>query len=384
VFPAVGGKRRIAELGGRAYCAKGSDSGRDSVRRSRLLYAPPPMGMILDMASPSPEKRDPVAETRMTIGEHLNELRARLVRSLLAFVLACLLCIWPAKYFLIVLARPYQLILDKYDQPASFLQTSPIEVLLIYIKVVIFAALVLSGPYIIYQIWSFVAAGLYKHEKKWVRKLVPVSVGLFVSGVAFMYVFALLLALSFLVGFSDWLSLPSPSPTALERMIVGGSKVSAPSTQPATVELPKAPALVVDPEDPAPGMFWFNVPERKLKFRDANGTLSVRLHDDERQPFVTTHFKIGEYLTFVLVLTVAFGLAFQMPLVVVFLVRTGIVPLKTFKKYRKVVILITVIIAGMIAPADLMSHVLLSSVMILLFEIGLFVAGRGPKRVRAG
>jgi sec-independent protein translocase protein TatC len=339
--------------------------------------------MMLGMAQSSRQERDPVAETRMTIGEHLDALRASLVRSLLAFVLACLVCIWPAKYLLIVLARPYQLILDKYDQPASFLQTSPIEVLLIYVKVVIFAALVLSGPYIIYQIWSFVAAGLYKREKKWVYKLVPISVGLFVSGVVFMYVFVLLLALSFLVGFSDWLSLPSPSPTALERMIVGRSAASAPSTQPGTFDAPMVPTLAKDPKDPPAGSIWFNAPERKLKFHDANGTLSVRLHRDDRQPFVTTHFKIGEYLTFVLVLTVAFGLAFQMPLVVVFLVRTGIVPLKTFKKYRKVVILITVIIAGMIAPADLMSHALLSSAMILLFEIGLFVAGRGPKRVPA-
>ncbi len=340
--------------------------------------------MMLGMAQSSQPKRDPVAETRMTIGEHLDELRARLVRSLVAFVVACLLCIWPAKYLLIVLARPYQLILDKHNQPASFLQTSPIEVLLIYIKVVIFAALVLSGPYIIHQIWSFVAAGLYKREKKWVHRLVPISVSLFVSGVVFMYVFVLLLALGFLVGFSDWLSLPSPSPTALERMLVGGSAASAPSTQPATVELPKAPALAEDPKDPAPGSIWFNAPERKLKYRlSADETYSARMEPDERQPFVTTHFKIGEYLTFVLVLTVAFGLAFQMPLVVVFLVRTGIVPLKTFKKYRKVVILITVIIAGMIAPADLMSHLLLSSVMILLFEVGLFVAGRGPKRVPA-
>jgi sec-independent protein translocase protein TatC len=336
------------------------------------------------MASPTSDKPDPVAERRMTIGQHLDELRACLVRSLLAFVLACLLCIWPSKYLLMVLARPYQFIMEKHDQSANFLQTHPIEILLIYIKVVIFAGLVVSGPYIIHQIWSFVATGLYKNEKKWVHKLVPVSVGLFVAGVVFMYVFVLLLALNFLVGFSSWLSLPSPSPTVLEKMLVGDRDTPVPGTQPSIVEAPVVPALGQDPNHPTTGTVWFNAHEHKLKFRGAEKTYSVQLHRDEHQPLVTTHFKLGEYLTFVLVLTVAFGLAFQMPLVVVFLVRTGIVPLETFRKYRKVVIMVTVVIAGMIAPADLMSHVLLSGAMILLFEIGLLVAARKPKPASEG
>jgi len=335
---------------------------------------------MLDMAQSSREEGEPVAETRMTIGEHLDELRGCLVRSLLAFVLACLACIWPAKYLLQLIARPYVLALQHFEQPGSFLQTNPVEVILIYIKVVIFAGLVISSPYIIHQIWSFVAAGLYKRERKWVYKLVPVSIGLFLVGVIFMYLFVLLLALKFLVGFSGWLSLPSPNPTALEQMLVGGSDTPVPSTQPATVEPPKAPALVEDPNHPPPGMFWFNVAERKLKYRlSADETYSVQLRRDQRQPFVMTHFKIGEYLTFVLVLTLAFGLAFQMPLVVVFLVRTGIVPIETFRKYRKVVILIIVIIAAMIAPPDFMSHLLLSGPMIVLFELGLLFARKKPK-----
>ncbi|MFQ5804838.1 MAG: twin-arginine translocase subunit TatC [Phycisphaerae bacterium] len=335
------------------------------------------------MASSSAEERESSDQRRMTISEHLDELRGCLVRSLLAFVAACLLCIWPAKYLLMLLARPYQLILDKHDQTANFLQTQPIEILLVYIKVVVFAGLVISAPYIIHQVWSFVAAGLYKHEKKWVHKLVPISVGLFITGVVFMYLFVLLLALNFLVGFSGWLSLPNSSPTILEEALLGVDNATAPSTQPTIVEALKVPTFAEDPNDPPAGMVWFNATERKLKYEGAEETYSVRLRRDERQPLVTTHFKLGEYLTFVLVLTVAFGLAFQMPLVVVFLVRTGIVPLETFRKYRKVVILVTVIIAGMIAPADLISHVLLSGAMILLFEIGLLFARKRPKSVPA-
>ncbi len=319
----------------------------------------------------------------MTIGEHLDELRARLVRSLLVFVAACIVCIWPAKFLLELIARPYVLALYQHDHPTNFLQTSPVEVILIYMKVVIFAALVISGPYLLYQAWSFVATGLYKYEKKWVYKLVPVSIGLFLAGVVFMYVFVLLLAMNFLVGFSSWLPLPDPQPTAFEQALLGAEDVAEPTTQPALDGAPSVPEFTVDPEDPPEGVVWFNLGDRKLKYRGTDEIFSVQMKRDSRRSMVTPHFKIGEYLSFVLVLTLAFGLAFQMPLVVVFLARTGIVPIETFKKYRKMVILIIVVLAGMIAPADLMSHLILSVAMIMLFEIGLLIARRKPKSASA-
>jgi sec-independent protein translocase protein TatC len=97
---------------------------------------------------------------------------------------------------------------------------------------------------------------------------------------------------------------------------------------------------------------------------------------------VTTHFKIGEYLTFVLILTIAFGIAFQMPLIVYFLIRSGLVPAATFRKYRKVVIVIIVFFAGTLAPPDLLSHLMLTGPMVLLFEIGLFLGSRRTKAKR--
>lgn len=315
----------------------------------------------------------------MTIGEHLDDLRGCLVRSLLAFVVACLVCIWPAKYLLALIARPVVMTLRKYGQPDSFLATGPVETLLMYMKVVIFAGLVISAPYIIHQLWNFVAIGLYEREKRWVRKLVPASIGLFFVGVIFMYLFALLLALKFLVGFSTWLPLPDIRPTVIEKMVLGYGDQQAPETQPAIFEAPAVPLLEDDPNQPPVGAIWYNLIDQKLKVRSTDGVYSVQMLRDDRRAMVTTHFRIGEYLTFVLVLTIAFGLAFQMPLVVVFLVRTGIVSLDTLRRYRKIVILIVVVIAGIVAPADLMSHVLLATVMIALFEVGMLFAGKQAK-----
>lgn len=312
----------------------------------------------------------------MTLGEHLEELRGCVVRSLVALVLACLVCIWPARHLLGLIARPVVLALRRHGQPDSFLATSPVENILVYIKVVLISGLVVAGPYILYQLWRFVAAGLYPHEQAWVRRLVPASVALFVGGVLFMYAVVLVVSLNFLVGFSGWLPLPQPEPNAFERAILRIPEVSEPASQPAVGEAGRVPLLRRDPQQPPVGAVWVNLPDGKLKVRCPDRTYSVQLLGDDRRALVTTHFRIGEYLSFVLVMTIAFGAAFQMPLVVLFLAWSGIVRVETLRRYRRIVILIIVIVAGVLAPPDLLSHLLLSAPMWLLFETGLLLAGR--------
>jgi Sec-independent protein secretion pathway component TatC len=205
---------------------------------------------------PKPAHDNPDS-VRMTIGEHLDELRGCVSRSLVALVLACLLCIWPAKYLLVLLARPVVLALQAHGQPNSFLATSPTEPIVIYIKVVVVAGLIVASPYIIRQLWGFVAAGLYRHEREWAFRLVPVSIGLFLVGVVFMYVFVLIVSLNFLIGFGAWLKLPTGGPTALEELLLGGKHHISTSTQPAATSQPAVPFLANDPERPPTGTVWF-------------------------------------------------------------------------------------------------------------------------------
>jgi sec-independent protein translocase protein TatC len=325
-----------------------------------------------------------VDATRMTLGEHLDELRSCVIRSLLALVFACLIFIWPSKYLLAILARPVVLVLQIHGQPNSFLATSPVEAFLVYIKVVLIFALVAAGPYVVYEMWSFIAKGLYPREKAWVHRLVPASVGLFLAGVLFMYFFALPASLNFLVGFNTWLPLPHPRPTFWDRTVLHIEQPPETATQPGTSGPPLVPLLAEDPEHPAPGSVWINGMENRLKVRAADGrTYSVQLSRDDRRAMVTPYFRIGEYLTFVLMLVIAFGAAFQMPLVVLFLARSGLVRVPTLRRYRKVVIMVIVIIAGMLAPPDLLSHLLLSVPMWLLFELGLWLAARQMKKRQA-
>lgn len=317
----------------------------------------------------------------MSIGEHLDELRGCLIRSLTALVVACLVCALPVKWWLLPwMMRPFILVAKKLKQPPSLLATAPVEGFVVYMKVVLVTGLVIASPYIAGQIWNFVAAGLYPKERRWVTRLVWPSVFLFSGGVVFMYVFALLLSLKFLIGFNSAFTVPDFYPTALERHLLG-----MPEEQPdhATSRPAGVPLLHADPADQPPGAMWFNTTDGVLKIVGVDGVYTQQLHRQSETSLVTTHFKIADYLNFVLVLMIAFGLAFQMPLVVVFLVRSGIVPAATLRKYRRVVILLIVIIAGILAPPDLLSHLLLSGPMILLFEIGLLVAGRDRSRAAA-
>ena len=152
------------------------------------------------MAKSRKQLPDHPDEVRMTIGEHLDELRGCLIRSLLAVFAACLICMYPARWIFQAIAAPAIIVLSLKGQDVSFLQTGPTEGILVYIKVVLIAALILSGPYVLFQVWSFVATGLYAKERQYVHKLIWPSVGLFASGVIFMYFLVLPLALNFLIG----------------------------------------------------------------------------------------------------------------------------------------------------------------------------------------
>src|SRR5262245_10856194 len=250
----------------RCVCAK------DAMRTTlRVLY--PPESVCMELL-PGKLPDDP-NEVRMTIGEHLDELRAVVIRGLVALVIVGIACVWPMKYLLGIIARPLLLAQAKHHQPTNFLITNPAETLLIFIKVVLISALIIASPYIIYQIWTYVASGLYRHERAWVQKLVPFSVGLFVIGVLFMYFVMLPICLDFLIGFSAWLPMPELTPMPWERAFVTHHQ---PETQPAATQpaIPPVPLLSNDPARPDTGEMWFNLDESKLKLHGVDKTYSLQ------------------------------------------------------------------------------------------------------------
>ena len=139
------------------------------------------------MSSPSDNKpEDELAGTEAPFVSHLIELRDRLIRATIAIGIAfALLAFWPGPSGLYdLLAAPLVAHLPK---GATLIATNVISPILVPLKITLMAAFMLALPYVLYQVWAFVAPGLYSHEKKMVLPLVVSSTILFIAGVAFCY-----------------------------------------------------------------------------------------------------------------------------------------------------------------------------------------------------
>jgi len=178
------------------------------------------------------------------------------------------------------------------------------EPFLIWVKTGFFTGMLLASPYIFWQIWSFVAAGLYPHEKRYVYMFLPISLVLFWSGAAMAFFVVFRYVLKFL--------------------------------------------------------FTFN-----------------RALDIQTDP------RISEWIGFVLILPLGFGIAFQLPLVMFFLNRIGIFTVKSYLQKWRVAVLVIFVIAMFLTPADPMSMLLMAGPLVALYFLGIAMAqwmprGRNP------
>lgn len=121
----------------------------------------------------------------MSLGDHLEELRARLILALAGFLIAAILGFIGGKWFLHLIFVPYEIAMEKAGLQIQLLADKPAEKFMAYMKACIVLALLISSPWLFYQIWAFVAAGLYKHERRFVKVVAPASSALFIIGVVF-------------------------------------------------------------------------------------------------------------------------------------------------------------------------------------------------------
>jgi sec-independent protein translocase protein TatC len=234
-----------------------------------------------------------------TFISHLIELRDRLVKASIGIAIACAaLMLWPGPSQIYdYLAAP---MLASLPPGSRMIATGVISPFLVPMKVTLVLALIMALPWVFYQLWAFIAPGLYAHEKKLVLPLVISSSLLFMAGVAFCYFFVFGRVFHFISAFA-----------------------------------PQSIAVTPD---------------------------------------------IENYLDFVMSMCLAFGATFEVPVVVVILVRMGIVSIEKLKAIRSYVIVGAFVIAAIVTPPDVVSQLALAIPMCLLFELGLLVA---PMFVRA-
>jgi sec-independent protein translocase protein TatC len=226
-----------------------------------------------------------------TFISHLIELRDRLLRVVVGLLVA-FVCLFPfANDIYTLLAHPLLAKLPKGGQMIATAVTTPFFVPM---KVAMLVAVVVSLPYTLYQIWAFIAPGLYQHEKRFAIPVIVLSTLLFLVGMAFAYFLVFPVVFGFITG------------TA-----------------------PEGVAVMTD---------------------------------------------IGNYLDFVITLFLAFGLAFEVPVVVVMLVKLGMVSVATLKEIRSYVIVGAFVIGAIFTPPDVISQVMLAVPLWLLYEAGILAS----------
>ncbi|WP_298429802.1 twin-arginine translocase subunit TatC, partial [Ottowia sp.] len=226
------------------------------------------------MSDPKQDPEDELAGTEQPFVAHLMELRDRLIKSVVAIaVVAGALALYPGPGALYdLLAAP---LIAHLPQGATLIATSVISPFMVPLKIMLMAAFMIALPVVLYQVWAFVAPGLYSHEKKMVLPLVISSTILFLMGVAFCYFFVFGKVFTFIQNFA-----------------------------------PKS---------------------------------------------ITAAPDIEAYLSFVLTMFLAFGMAFEVPIAVVVLARVGVVSVQQLKSFRGYFIVLAFVVAAIVTPPDVVS-----------------------------
>ncbi|MFH1709200.1 MAG: twin-arginine translocase subunit TatC [Planctomycetota bacterium] len=226
------------------------------------------------------------------LNEHLNEVRSRIIKSVV-LVVAVIFILMPCSDTLLqAMLWPLHAYGNTLGSQGRIVFTEPAEAFMVNWNLAIYASIFISSPFILYQIWAFVAIALRPHEKRKFLAAFFVSAFLFTLGSAFGFLAVIPVALMFLLGFASDLMVPMLS--------------------------------------------------------------------------------IGKYVSFVSVMSLVFGLVFQLPLVMVFLTRLGILSPAYLAGKRRAIIVIIFIIAAIFTPNDGLTMFLMAIPLLLLFEAGLF------------
>jgi len=292
----------------------------------------------------------------MPLGDHLDELRRRLIVSLVGLLPIAAVAFYFGDVLLAFLVEPARGALRAAGQSDSLQATNPLETLGSYMTVSTIATILVGSPWMLYQLWRFIAPGLYKHERRFVYFLLPLSSVLTATGVMFLFTVIMPIVLTFLVGFG----------TAL------GARDAVQAPLPAGVTLGTVAVLEGDPPAPKVGEEWVNLPTRRRRVCVGyEGTepliLSQELHKDAG---VLQQYKVSEYVRLLMSLSLAFAAAFQAPVVVLLLGWAGIIDQAFLKKYRRHAILICAVAAAMLTPGDPSSMIALLIPLYGLYELG--------------
>jgi sec-independent protein translocase protein TatC len=307
----------------------------------------------------------------MSLGGHLDELRSRLIKASIVPVALALAVFMNASYVRAFLVRPLVQALEATGQPTNLQVLSPTETIMVDLQISIWTAIVLSLPWILWQVWLFVSPGLYAHERRYARFLVPLSALLVALGLSGLYL---------------------TMPYMMEMMIGFGVEpprtVAAPEPTAADAAAPRIEVRDADPPSAAPGQVWMLKGDSQLYVAvDAgrgDGALEVRTIATRTTGALSQQYRLQEYVDFLLFFAVAIAIAFQMPVAVLLLGWIGILDTRFLRKYRRYAIFACAIIAAVVTPTvDVVSMLALMVPLYLLYELGILLLTVAPSQAVA-
>ncbi len=292
----------------------------------------------------------------MSFGDHLEDLRRRLVLALLGIVPVFILSLILARWILGILIRPVRTALLAANQSPELLATNFLETFGIYIHVAVVLTVLVGSPWVLYQLWKFVSPGLYSQERRFVYVLLPMSSVLTLSGVVFLYAVILPVVLTFFIEFGTGV----------------GTVENPVGPRPAGVVLPMIPTLAVDPDDAKAGEMWINRELRQVRVAVAkpSGKIEVLGSQLTAGTGIEQQYRISEYTKTFLNMALGFAMGFQTPVVVLLLGWAGLLERAWLVKYRRYIIMGCLLASALLTPADPMSMLLLAVPLFGLFELG--------------
>jgi sec-independent protein translocase protein TatC len=343
----------------------------------------------------------------MSFGEHLDELRSRLVRALVVPLPLAIVLFLVAEHIRGILVAPLFAALRANGQTVQIQALSPAETITTDMKLAVIGALAVSAPWLLYQLWKFIEPGLYARERRFVHFLTPLSAVLTAAGIALFYWILLPLTLLFLVGFGA----SRPRTVVFDPAATTTPATTGSDTEPAPAAAPPAlafPVLHDDPVSPRPGEAWISTRDQVLRVavpvERVRASAVIGLAEDAATAIasigeepagadtqggpvelsvlelplsvlggISQVYRLSEYVGFSLILLAGSVIAFQMPIVILLLGWVGLVEPRLLREKRRWAIFIMGIVSAIVTPPDVTSMLLLLVPLAILYEVGILL-----------